>query len=268
MNFSMPPVVKNLLIINIIFFMAQQLLPNGEAFTNALALHYWGSDQFRIYQLITYMFLHGSLSHLFFNMFALWMFGKIVEYDLSSKRFLTFYMVCGIGAALFNMLVVEFQVMDVKGAITAFANTPTPSGLSDLAAGKMPLLKHYMIGGQDFASYVDAWQASPSSASFATGAIDLVNMAFLKQMDSITVGASGAVFGILLAFGMMHPNDRIMLLIPPIPMKAKYFVIGYGIIELFSGFIDSGGNIAHFAHVGGMLWGWLLLIYWKKKRLI
>lgn len=268
MNFSMPPVVKNLLIINLIFFMAQQLLPNGEAFTNAFALHYWGSDQFRIYQLITYMFLHGSLSHLFFNMFALWMFGRIVEYDISSKRFLTFYMICGIGAALFNMLVVELQVMDVKAAMTAFINTPTPSGLSDLAAKELPILKQYMIGYQDFTAYVDNWQMFPSSVTFAAESVDLVQRAFLKQMDVITVGASGAVFGILLAFGMMHPNDRIMLLFPPIPMKAKYFVIGYGVIELVSGFIDSGGNIAHFAHVGGMLWGWLLLVYWKKKRLI
>ena len=268
MNTHIPPVVKNLLIINIILFMAQSLLPMGDLLTDTLALHYWQSDKFHVYQFITYMFLHGGLSHLFFNMFALWMFGRIIEYDLTSKRFLTFYMVCGIGAAIFNMLVAEFQNMGVHDAIVAFSNTPTPSALSELAATEVPALRNFLIGNQSFASFVDAWQVAPDSAIYAEQAIELVNTAFTHQIDSVTVGASGAIFGVLLAFGMIHPNDRIMLLIPPIPMKAKYFVIGYGVIELFSGFVDSGGNIAHFAHVGGMLWGFMLLLYWRKKHII
>ena len=168
MRFQTPPVVKNLLIINVIFFLIQTLLPFGDDFTNLLGLHYWRSDSFNLAQLVTYMFLHGSFDHLFFNMFALWMFGRQLEYEIGSKKFLIFYILTGIGSGLFHMGVQEIEFV---------------SG---------------MIGN----GY------------------------------SITVGASGAIFGILLAFGLMHPNDRILLLIPPIPMKAKYFVMGYGAIEL------------------------------------
>ena len=149
------------------------------------------------------MFLHGSFDHLFFNMFALWMFGRQLESEIGGKRFLTFYLITGIGAALFNMGVMEIEFFGSS-----------------------------------------------------------------QRLYALTVGASGAIFGILLAFGLMHPNDRIMLLIPPIPMKAKYFVMGYGAIELGLGFINSGDSIAHFAHIGGMFWGWLLLAYWKKKGYI
>lgn len=189
-----PPVVKNLIAINVLFFLAQGVFP----VVGYLGLYHWEMPQFEPYQLVTHMFLHGSLSHLFFNMFALWMFGRILEYDLGSKRFLIYYVVTGIGAALIHMLV--FTLMG---------------------------------GGV-----------------------------------SVTVGASGAVFGVLLAFGMLHPNDMIMLLIPPIPMKAKYFVIGYGALELILGFVNSGGSIAHFAHVGGMLWGYMLLRWWKNKGVL
>lgn len=202
MRFETPPVVKNLIIINILFFAAQELLPNGlgEQLTNMLGLHYIGSPLFNPYQIVTHLFLHGSIEHLFSNMFALWMFGRILEYDLGSKRFLIYYMVTGIGAALLHSGVV---------ALENHGNVP---------------------------------------------------------FDVITVGASGAVFGILLGFGMLHPNDRIMLLIPPIPMKAKYFVIMYGVLELTLGFTGVASNIAHFAHVGGMLFGFPLLMYWKKRR--
>ena len=264
----MPPVVKNLLLINVVFFMVQTLLPFGDAFTNSLALHYWSGENFEIYQFITYMFLHGGFSHLLFNMFALWMFGRIIESDLGSKRFLIYYMVCGIGAALFNMLVMEWQMSGVKEAVLAFSNSPTPSGLSGLASSVLPSLRSYAIGGESFVSFIDMWSENPNSSYMTESAIELANLALTSGNGSLTVGASGAIFGILLAFGMMHPNDRIMLLIPPIPMKAKYFVMGYGAIELVSGFLDSGGNIAHFAHVGGMLWGWMLLYWWKKKRII
>ena len=151
----------------------------------------------RPWTLITYMFMHANFSHIFFNMFALWMFGRTLEYELGSQRFLTFYMVCGVGAALIQYL-------------------------TALAFGELPLL---------------------------------------------LVGASGAVMGLLLAFGVMHPNAVIMLLIPPIPMKAKWFVIIYAVIELFLGW-RGVGNVAHFAHVGGMLWGFLLLHWWKRRGTI
>ena len=193
--FQTPPVVKNLLIINVLIFAATKLLPIGPQIMHYCALRV-DMTPFRTYQFVTYMFLHADVEHLFFNMFALWMFGRTLEYELGSKRFLVYYMICGIGAALIQ------------------------AGI--------------------------AW------------AMD----------DPMTlVGASGAVMGLLLAFGVMHPNAVIMLLFPPIPMKAKWFVIVYGIIELLLGWRGSG-NVAHFAHVGGMLWGLLLLYWWRRRGII
>lgn len=194
-NFQTPPVVLNLIIINVLVFMATALLPVGRWIFGFGSLFWVGNPLFHTYQFVTYMFLHANIEHIFFNMFALWMFGRTLEYELGSRRFLIYYMVCGIGAALIQM----------------FA----------------------------------AWLSSE----------------YYIQL----VGASGAVMGLLLAFGVMHPNATIVLLIPPIPMKAKWFVVIYGVIELFLGWTGYGGNVAHFAHVGGMLWGFLLLHYWKRR---
>lgn len=198
--FQTPPVVKNLIIINVLVYMATALLPVGNEIIRFCALWFGASPfgEFHSYQFVTYMFLHASVEHIFFNMFALWMFGRTLEYELGSKRFLIYYMVCGVGAALIQLA-------------TAYLT------------GEMPI-----------------------------------------QL----VGASGAVMGLLLAFGVMHPNAVIMLLIPPIPMKAKWFVVIYGVIELFLGWTGFGGNVAHFAHVGGMLWGLLLLQWWKRNGTI
>lgn len=209
-------VVMNLIILNVIVFLAQTLLPQGiggERMIDLFGLHFWKSPDFRIWQPVTYMFLHGGFSHIFFNMFALWMFGRILEYDMGSKRFLLFYLVCGVGAGLCNLAVNWFEY------------------------------DHFVSLGYA--------QAAPQQLQMWADNI-------------VTIGASGAVFGVLLAFGMFHPNDRIMLLIPPIPMKAKWFVIAYGVLELFLGVTQQGSNIAHFAHVGGMLFGFLLLVLWKK----
>lgn len=188
-----PPVVKNLIIINILVFMATSILPVGDRLLSFATLSL-GTPWFHTYQFVTYMFLHANLEHLFFNMFALWMFGRTLEYELGSRRFLVYYFVCGVGAALVQYLVA-------------------------LGFGELPL--------------------------------------FL-------VGASGAVMGLLLAFGVLHPDATIMLLIPPIPMKAKWFVIGYAVLELLLGW-RGVGQVAHFAHVGGMLWGLGLLWYWKQR---
>ncbi|MEG1701002.1 MAG: rhomboid family intramembrane serine protease [Alistipes sp.] len=196
--FQTPSVVKNLIIINVLVFMASALLPIGDLIMSSCSLFWFTSPFYHSYQFITYMFLHANISHLFFNMFALWMFGRTLEYELGSKRFLTYYMVCGLGAALIQM-----------------------------------------------------------------GVVWLTGEYYIQLL-----GASGAVMGLLLAFGVMHPNSIIMLLIPPIPIKAKWFVIIYGVLELFMGWTGYGGNVAHFAHVGGMLWGFMLLHWWRKQGFI
>lgn len=214
--FQTPPVVKNLIIINVLVYMATALLPVGNEIIRFCALWFGASPfgEFHSYQFVTYMFLHASVEHIFFNMFALWMFGRTLEYEMGSKRFLLYYMVTGIGAGLLQLGVTWIEVSSLHSAVAAGTASPY-----ELAA----------------------------------------------RIGSVTIGASGAVFGVLLAFGMMHPNAMLMLLIPPIPIKAKYFVIGYGLIELFLGVSGAQSGVAHFAHVGGMLWGFFLLRYWKKK---
>ena len=262
MRFSTPPVVKNLIIINIIFFLAQSLLPDGrgEWLTQTLGLHFWESPDFHFYQWLTHMFLHADVGHLFFNMFALWMFGRILEYDLGSRRFLTYFLVTGLGAAVLHMGVTWIEITRLKDAAAAVLNTPTPDLFSIFVGDHFAA---YRGAGMD--SFIQAWYAQPANPQFIEEGRQLVEALIAKRMDVVTIGASGAIFGVLLAFGMLHPNDRIMLLIPPIPMKAKYFVIGYGILELYLGIRGDGTNIAHFAHVGGMIFGYFLLRYWKKR---
>ncbi len=212
--FQTPPVVKNLIIANCIMLLAVELLPIGEDIIRYLALFNAQSPLFHSFQVVSYMFLHGGLEHLFFNMFALWMFGRTLEYRLGPQRFLTYYLVCGIGAALLQL----------------------------------------GVGAIEYGHAVSLYGESSLSARM------------LLQVP--TVGASGAVFGLLLAYGVLYPESVIMLMIPPIPIKAKWFVVIYGLIELFFGMSGRQPGVAHFAHVGGMLWGFLLLWYWRKTRKI
>ena len=217
---QLPPITKNLLIINVLVYLAQLVFERyGVDLTNLFGLHFILASDFKIWQLVTYMFLHGGIFHLFFNMFSLWMFGRIIEQVFGPKRFLLFYFVCGVGAGLMQELF-QFGQYGVQG----------------LAAYEMVSIDGYPPMPKDM--YLNLWT---------------------------TIGASGACYGVLLAFGMTFPNERIMLLIPPIPMKAKWFVVVYGVIELFFGISGRMDGVAHFAHVGGMLWGFLLLYYWKHK---
>ena len=214
----LPTVVKNLVIINVLFFLATIAAETVLRIdlSNYLGLHYIGASDFQPYQLVTYMFMHGSFGHLFFNMFALWMFGNTLERIWGPNRFLLFYFVCGIGAGLAQELVQYIQYLTT---LQGYDNVR-------IAANHIIPMSEYL------------------------------NML-------TTVGASGAVYGILLAFGMMFPNSTIYIYFA-IPLKAKWFVLIYGVIELFAGF-TSVDNVAHFAHVGGMLFGLILILYWKKK---
>ena len=211
----LPTIVKHLLIINVLMFLAYITLTRFHIDLNdILGLHFFKASDFRIYQLVTYMFMHGNFGHLFFNMFALWMFGNTLENIWGSKRFLLFYMVCGIGAGLCQELVQYIQYA------TSLAQYETVN-----MSGRIISMDSY-----------------------------------LNMMT--TVGASGAIYGLLLAFGMMFPDSRIYLYFL-FPIKAKWFVIGYAVLELILGF-QGVDNVAHFAHLGGMLFGLLLILYWRK----
>ena len=216
---NLPPVTKNLLIINVLcyfgYIVAQKY---GIDLNDTLGLHFFLASDFNLAQLVTYMFMHANFQHIFFNMFAVWMFGRTLEHVLGAKRFLTYYMICGIGAGLVQELV---QYIQYAMELSHYDNVDT--GLSIIPMAE-----------------------------------------FLNMMT--TVGASGAVYGILLAFGMLFPETKMFVFPLPFPIKAKFFVIGYAVIELFSGFGSSGDGIAHFAHLGGMIFGFLLIMYWRKKN--
>ncbi|MBS4013566.1 MAG: rhomboid family intramembrane serine protease [Bacteroidetes bacterium] len=234
----LPLVVKNLLIINGLFFLATVAFDNAFDINlyRILGLHMPFSEHFRPYQLVTYMFMHGNLSHLFFNMFALWMFGNTLENVWGPKKFLTFYFLTAFGAALLHMGVNYLEMMNLKGEL--------------LKAG-------YSLSELEEIVRSGSYRVIP-------GVREKTLYAFYMHHITPTVGASGAVFGILLAFGMMFPNTIIYVFFA-IPLKAKYFVMIYGALELYFGF-TSNGNIAHFAHIGGMLFGLLVLLYWKKRN--
>jgi len=259
---SVPPVVLNLLIINILVYFGSSLAEGtGFDMTRYFALYYPGSEFFRPHQFITHMFMHGGLTHLFFNMFALWMFGKVLESVWGAKRFLFYYFVTGLGAALLHTLVIWFQAGNLANDAQALINTPSPDVFAMFIKENFPKLQ------SEVAPFISSWIDAPSNPAYINEATNFVDRLVSMKMNVPTVGASGAVFGVLLAFGMLFPNTRLMLLFPPIPIKAKWFVIGYGAIELFAGVMNQpGDNVAHFAHLGGMIFGFVLIKYWNKTQ--
>ena len=231
---NIPTVTKNIIIINILFWFATVIMSKIDL-TGILGLHYPASGNFRLYQIITYMFMHGSLAHIFFNMFAVYMFGRILESVWGPKRFLTYYIITGIGAGLINILVAYIRIKFHEANMD-------PEAIALV--------------------YREGTEVFNRGMNYTEPLVGQLNI----LINTTTVGASGAVFGILLAFGMLFPNMPLYIIPFPFPIKAKYMVIGYGVIELFAGIANfSFDNIAHFAHLGGMLFGIILVIYWRKK---
>ena len=232
----LPEVVKNLLIINGLFFLATWTLENqGIDLTKMFALHQFQSPDFEPWQLITHMFMHDSrsFSHLFFNMFTLWMFGKTLENMWGGKRFLTYYMITGFGAALIYVGYIQFQIHDIASNMSFIQMESINQSITVIDNIEVPTTYEMQK--------------------------------LYKLINTPMVGASGAVYGLLLAFGMLFPNSLIYLYFA-IPIKTKYFVAGIGILALWNGIGNNpGDNVAHFAHLGGMIFGIILLKYWKKK---
>lgn len=229
----LPLVTKNLLILNVLAFLAALTLQNLFNY-NAnieLGLHYIGSDGFKPIQFFTNMFLHSNFSHLFMNMFAFWMFGSAVENFWGPKRFLYYYLATGIGAAILVQIIAFVRI-------------------KFLSSGIDPLVLESFLNG----------------SSVRLDPVYHSNIQSIGEIyRTVSVGASGSVFGILLAFGMLFPNALIYLYFA-IPVKAKWMVMGYGAIELYSGIANNpGDNVGHFAHLGGMLFGFILIKYWKKN---
>ena len=220
---ELPVVTKNLIAINVLVFLATIVLDRyGYDLNSLLGLHLFLADDFKPFQIVTYMFMHGGFMHLFFNMFALYMFGRVLEMVWGPTRFLIFYRFTGVGAGIIQEIV---QYLYYSIQLSMYSGVDFGAGLI------VPM-----------AQYLNMW---------------------------VTVGASGAVYGILLAFAMNFPNERLFVMPFPFPIKAKYFVLIFGAIELFTGLGNSAGdNVAHFAHLGGMLFGLILILYWRKKGYI
>ncbi|MEI7982651.1 MAG: rhomboid family intramembrane serine protease [Bacteroidota bacterium] len=260
----LPPVVKNLLIINGLFYLATISFNTafGIDLDNLLGLHYFKSEFFRPYQFVTYMFLHANFWHVFWNMFALWMFGYLLENVWGPKRFLTYYLITGIGAGLIQTLVNWWDFSSIQTAANAYAMNPTLDGFIAFVRHYYP---HYYDSEGTVRSFINEWTLAKNAPGYLSQSLDFTNQLMRLQMDVPTIGASGAVFGILLAFGMMFPNMLVYIYFL-FPIKAKFIVILYGAIELFSGISNNpSDNVAHFAHLGGMIFGFFLILWWKKK---
>lgn len=262
---QIPPVTKNLIIINAIMLFATYLLePKGLSLTRYLGLHYPQSEYFHFYQFITHMFMHGGITHLFFNMFALWMFGRVLESVWGPKRFLIFYFVTGLGAAALHTFVNYLEISPIAHAVTAFSNTPSADLFSSFVNKNQSAIKDMGFNLPGIIDFATAWLDNPTSTSYEGESVAFMQQFLSTKMNIPTVGASGAVYGVLLGFGMLFPNTQLMLLFPPIPIKAKWMVIAYGALELILGLSMSGSNIAHFAHLGGMIFGFFMIKYWNK----
>jgi len=229
---STPPVVKNLIIINIVMLLGSMLFQQlfHVNLSMRLGLFYFQSPLFKPWQIVTHMFMHGGLAHIFFNMWALWIFGKTLESVWGSQRFLIYYLVTGLGAAFFYSLVNYIHFAPDVAALKAAYSVDRIN---------MKLLNEILTPGNQF---------------YSLG----------KQLVIPTIGASGAVYGVLLAFGMLFPNTPLFIIPIPFPIKAKWLVVGFGTLELLLGIFRTGDSIAHFAHLGGMIFGFILIKYWNR----
>jgi membrane associated rhomboid family serine protease len=276
----LPPIVKNLIIINTLIAFAQIVIGKfGIDLADYFGLHYWGSRYYHSWQFITHMFMHGSYDsvnatvlHLFSNMFALWMFGSILENVWGPKRFLIFYLICGVGAAICHIAVVGYEFHSIEKAFTLYQQNPT------LDQYDLLLKQHFANKGQGLYMLRNEWMNTPSSLEYSKASVSLIEK-FLYGFqhpqtglrvdgvfDEATVGASGAVFGILFAFGYLFPNTLLYIYFL-VPIKAKYVVAAYALFEIYAGIQNSAGdNIAHVAHLGGMLVAFILLKIWNKTN--
>ncbi|MBO7259765.1 MAG: rhomboid family intramembrane serine protease [Paludibacteraceae bacterium] len=250
---GIPVIVKNLLLINLFVWLADLLLPQIVSsvlpqfdLSDYLGLHYWASERFNALQLISYMFMHGSFSHMFFNMFAVYMFGSALEHQWGGVRFLFYYLLTGVGAGVVQEIMWTMEYQSLLSALDEAISLDSGSVLLPYEAELSKMLKFPDL------RYL--------------GASELSHMKELILNAPVTVGASGSVFGLLLAFGWLYPQAELMLLFLPIPIKARLFVALYAVAELFLGVANfSGDNVAHFAHLGGMIFGYFLILYWRRR---
>ncbi len=270
---SFPPVVKSLLIINGLCYLASIGFASiyNIDILKIVGLYNPESSLFKPFQIITHCFFHayigadGSISfmHILSNMFALWMFGSVLENYWGPKRFFVYYFVTAFGAAFIHESINVYESYKLSQDMMSYLTNPSVGAFDDFALKHESIYRYY-----DINSFIQNWSANPgSNASFVQESKVAIESFYQNKLNIPTVGASGAVFGLLLAFGMLFPNTELLLLFLPIPIKAKYFVTIYGAWELYSGLMNNpADNVAHFAHLGGMLFGFILIKIWNKTN--
>ncbi len=252
------PIVRNLLIINVVIFLLQYVVEID--FANIFGLHYIHSSLFRPYQFLTHIFIHGSWGHIFSNMFALFIFAPMLERVWGSQRFLAFYLITGIGAGLLYSAYTFYEVNTLENKVAAYVEAPTPQGFDTF------VLENAEFAHQRLSGFISDYYDHPEASAYINESKQYATQLLKTKQNIPMVGASGAIFGILMAFGLLFPNIELFLLFFPFPIKAKYFVLFYGLYELYSGFGRvPGDNVAHFAHLGGMLFAFILIKLWGKK---
>ena len=266
-SLSMPPVTKSLLVVTVIVFALSwgiERFLQTDLMIRYLALFRIQSPLFIPTQLLTHIFMHGNFSHLFFNMFGLYMFGRILETVWGGKKMLFFYLTTGIGAALIQSGITYVQMQKMINLAEAFTANPGYLVFSDY-------INHYLLKGSsqysEIMSFAQSWFYAPDNMSLVPKAVEYIQLIMYENLNIPMVGASGAIFGLLAAFAMIFPDVELMLIFLPIPIKAKYFVPVYAVIELIFGVAGfQWDNVAHFAHLGGALVGFMLVRYWKRKQ--
>lgn len=251
------PVVRALLVLNLVVFVLDKFIFD---LTPLFGLRYVLSNNFHLFQFFTYMFLHADFGHVFFNMFALFMFGPMLEHFWGPKKFLVFYIITGIGAGFIYSLITFYQMYDLQGAISAYAANPSPDAFTIFINKYANGIYHLNY------KFINAFAENPTDPQFIKESLSFTADLFARKSNVPLIGASGAVFGILMAFGMTFPHTELFIFPLPVPIKAWVYVTVYGIIELYSGVhATEGDNVAHFAHVGGMIFAYVMIRMWRKK---
>lgn len=271
MNSLFPPIVRTILLLNVALFALTQFMAGmGIDLTAILAMHYPGSPDYRHWQWVTHFFMHGNFSHIFSNLLALWMFGAPLENYWGKNKFMAYYFITAFGAALLHLGVQAYTYEMYNAKANDFKQEVTFGSFQKFLHDSKTGNYGFKVDGDAVTAmdYADLWatdKGNPQMANHAREMVNIISEQKLNERNTPVLGASGAVFGLLLAFGMIYPNQYVFIGFL-IPMQAKYFVALYGFWELYRGMQNApGDNVAHFAHLGGMLFGFILLWLWKKK---
>lgn len=261
--FSITPAVRTLLLVNVLVYFVISSMSQAvqEGLVDQFALHSLVSQQFRVVQLITHMFMHGGFSHLFSNMLGLFFFGPMLERFWNARRFLTFYLLTGLGAAALYLAVNYYETASLVQAFEIYRANPTNGEFIGFINAQAPSLYDTV------ASFIQKFDEDPENPAYIEGGRKILTAYVATQVNTPMLGASGAIFGVLMAFGLLFPNTELRMLFFPVPIKAKYLIGAYAFWEIYTGvYRAQADGVAHFAHIGGMLFAYIIIKVWGSQR--